>query len=53
MLQKHNPPNKTLNTFAFAATPDGQRFLFAQPVEGANTAAFPLTVVVDWPRALK
>ncbi len=39
------------STTQYETSPDGQRFLFVEPVE--NTSTLPATVVLNWSRLLE
>ena len=41
-----------LNYHTYAVSPDGQRFLIPRPESAEEVAPSPITVVVNWTRAL-
>lgn len=49
-LFRTNPAVLSTNDFHYAATPNGQRFLLREPVEGSKASVVePLYVVTNWP----
>jgi Tol biopolymer transport system component len=47
-LFRTNPLVTSTTAFQYAATPDGQRFLLLEPIEGAVTTDEPLFLLTNW-----